>query len=436
MKRLGLLILSLLILVCLPLAAQQIRVEEYTRLRGRKVLREKSVAILDLLTDEKGFTFFSDQGEPLDKQDWVGFVRVRLPKKSRRVLIRHSEYGQFLWEVPDGHRLRRGRHYQAVLYAANPTKEYKASHQWVVFHLNPENLLLKVDSTTSLVRQPVMEYYLPVGTHSYRAEAPFFDPVEAKFSLSDSVRTDIRVNLQPLYSYLTVKTQWKGKKEKLYVDNVRIRRESATSYRLTEGYHRVNYYQGDLCVYDTLLYIGQAEKKVLELKPSDLRASAIRPDEPLSLNPDGTLSAAGETPETSVKLSAQDSATDIWIDREWKGTGHWEGTLPRGYHLVQAIKDGQESTSTALMIKDAFPVEMVLHAAGIGYGLLNIHCNVAGASIRIDGEEYGETPRIVRVEASRSYEVTLYKAGYKSRKCRVRPKGNGEVDVYVQLKKK
>lgn len=434
MKRLGL-ILSLLTLVCLPLAAQQMRVEEFTRLKGHKVLRERSAAILDLLTDDKGFTFFSDRGEALPAQEWVGFVRVRFPKKSSRVLIRHPEYGQLLWEVPSNGRLRRGRHYQAVLYAADPTKEYKASHQWVVFRLNPENMMLKVDSTTSLVRQPVVEYYLPVGRHSYRAEAPFFDPVEAKFTLSDSVRADISVDLQPLYSFLSVKTEWKGK-GKLYIDNVRIRKEAATSYRLPEGHHRVNYFLGDLCVYDTLLYLGRSEKKVLELKPSDLSAKPIRLGDPLSLNPFETPAQAGETPETVVKLSTQDPETDIWVDREWKGTGHWEGRLSRGYHLVQAVKDGQESSSVSLMIEDDFPVERILPAAGIGYGLLNIHCDVEGASIRIDGQEYGETPRIVRVEASHSYEVTVYKAGYKSRKCRVRPKGNGEVDVFVQLKKK
>lgn len=427
MKHLSL--ISLLLLVCLPLAAQQISVDEFTRLKGGKVQREKSVAILDLLTDEKGFTFQTGSNEAVNSQDWVGFVRLKLPNKTNRVLIRHPQYGQFLWYVPHGKKLYRNQHYQAVLYSADPTRDFKATHQWVVFRLNPENVILKVDSLLCPVRQQVAEFYLKVGPHSYSAEAPFFDPEEGRFTLSDSLRKEIYINLQPFYSYLTVKTEWEG--GKLYIDNVHIRKKAATSYRLSEGSHRVDFFLGKQCVYDTLLNIGRAQKKVLEVKVSDLHAKQLRQGEPLSVN------AAGfEEGETSVRVSSQDNGAQIWVDREKVGTGLWKGKLSRGYHLVQAVKDGQEDISVDLMIQDGFPIDITLPAAGIGYGLVNIHCNVDGASIRIDGEEYGDTPRIVRLEASRSYRIRLNKAGYRTGRCRVRPKGNGQVDVYLELKKR
>ena len=425
MKRLNLIIL--LLLVCLPLAAQQMSVTEFTRLMGGNVLKDNSVALLDLLTDEKGFTFLAEGTTPVESQQWVGYVRLGVPPKTRRILIRHPEYGQYLLQVPRGHTMCRRKHFQAVLYTANPTKNYKATHQWVVFHLNPENVLLQVDSTTSAVRQSVVEYYLKVGPHSYKAQAPFYDPQEDKFILTDSVRKDITVDLQPFYSYLTVKTDCE--RGCLYVDNLPIRKGMATSYRLSEGNHRVNYFIGNLCVYDTLLYMGPAQKKVLELKATRLYARDVRQNEAQSLG--STLS-----PDAPVKLSVQDTLADIWVDREYVGTARWEGRLAKGYHLVQSVKDGKEAVNTSLVIRDDFPIELVLPATGMGYGLLNIHGNVIGASIRIDGQEYGETPQIVRVEASRSYEVRLDKAGYQSGKCRVRPKGNGQVDVYVQLKKK
>ena len=430
MKRFFLAIL--LTLVCLPMVAQQMSVVEFTRLNGCKVKTDKSAAMLDLYTDQDGFSFFADGTQEVKPQEWVGFVRLRLPGKTTRVLIRHPKFGQLLWYVPGHRKLRKRQHYQAALFASDPTVDYKATHQWVVFRLNPENMLLQVDSTVRQVRQPVVEYCLKLGTHKYRAEAPFFEAQEGSFTLTDSARTDISLNLHPFYSYLTVKSVLKG--GKLYIDNTLIKKGEATSYKLTEGFHRVDLLRGKVCVYDSLLFLRRSEKKVLDITEDDLYKWSMRPDNPFSLDIDGPSDE--EIPETSVLLSCQDSLAQIWVDREYVGTGQWEGKLPRGYHLVQSVKDGEDNVSAVLWVKNDFPVEFTLPATGLGYGLLNIHCNVEGASIRIDGKEYGETPQLIRLEATRSYEITLYKAGYNTVKRQVRPKGNGEVDVYMQLKRK
>ena len=127
---------------------------------------------------------------------------------------------------------------------------------------------------------------------------------------------------------------------------------------------------------------------------------------------------------------------EIWLDRELVGKGRWEGTLPLGFHLVTTRKDGEEGLPTRLWLDDDFPQEITLPAVGTGYGLLNVHCDVAGASIRIDGREVGPAPQLLRLDASRNYDVTLYKEGYRPQTKTVRPKGNHQVEVYLKLKKK
>ena len=195
MKRLSL-ILFLLALVCLPLSAQQMSVEGFTRLKGSKVEKDKSMAILDLVTEESGFTVVCGQNQPVEVKQGEGIITLRLPHKTSRLSIRHPEYGQLSWQAPTP--LKKKRHYRATLFAVDPTIEPKATHQWVTFHLIPENIVLQVDSVSRPVRSDMVAYYLPLGEHRYRAEAPFYAPQEGQFTLADSIRTDILVNLQPL----------------------------------------------------------------------------------------------------------------------------------------------------------------------------------------------------------------------------------------------
>ena len=234
MKRLSLVILLLLHL--LPLSAQQMSISEFTRLRRQlfnpsAVAIDKTCVLMDFETYEKGFEFLANGKTPGAAEEGEGLVTVTLPHNTAYIVITHPVFGRLIWKVPDGKKLKKGNHYRAILLAGDPTLAYKAPNQWVIFHLNPARVLLQIDSVTSQVRKDVAEYYLPVGVHSYKAEAPFFEPQEGVFTLTEKTREIIDVNLQPFYSFLTVKTDLRG--GDLYIDNTSIRKEDATSYRLS-----------------------------------------------------------------------------------------------------------------------------------------------------------------------------------------------------------
>jgi hypothetical protein len=434
----GSLVILLLLASLLPLAAQQMSIEEFARLKRppwkfKTVTVDKTGALVDFITPEKGFTFLAGGKQEAEAEEGEAGVTVKFPRKTSWITVKHPAYGQMTWKVPHGKSLKAGNHYRALLFASDPTVDYKAPKQWVVFRLDPADAILRIDSLQQPVRSDVLEYYLPVGTHSYRVEAPFYEPQEGTFDLSDSVRTDIPVKLQPFYSFLTVKTSWKG--GELYIDGAHILKEEATSLRLRDGWHRVNFYWAEECFYDSLLFVGKAEKKVLKLTERDLRPIPIKRTEPQrAASPEAV--AAAKVQLAPVKVTSHDPSAEIWVDLEKKGVGTWEDSLSLGFHLFEARKEGVQPTVLRMMLDDPFPKEITLEAIGTGYGLVNIHCNVAGASIRIDGKDYGETPRIVRLEATRRYKVTLSKQGYKSVSSQIPPRGNNLVDVYLSLKKK
>lgn len=426
----------LFLIACLPpVRGQEMRVEEFDR-RSRPLWKraevpvDKTFALMDFITEEKGFTFLAGGKQPAEAEEGDGKVTVKLPHRTAYVTIQHPDFGQLVWRVPGGKLLKRLRHYEALLIAYDPTKDYKAPRQWVVFHLDPQDALVQIDSAMGPVRGETAEYLLRVGEHSYRVEAPFHDPVEGTFSLSDSVRTDISVTLQPFWSFLTVKTPWPD--GEVYVDGTQLSREQATSFRLSEGPHRVTLYLSGLCFYDSLLVMGRAEKKVLELSAADLHPKNRLKSDPLSVTPEGEAVVSG----APVKLMAPDSLTEIWLDRERVGYGEWEGRLEPGFHLASTRREGLESDPVRLWIDSDFPQEIALTAPGTGYGLVNITSNAPGARILIDGADYGQTPQIVRLDATRSYSLVLSKPGFRDGKKKLRPRGNHQVDLYVKMKKK
>ena len=75
-------------------------------------------------------------------------------------------------------------------------------------------------------------------------------------------------------------------------------------------------------------------------------------------------------------------------------------------------------------------------APGAGSGLVNVHCNVPDARILVEGKDRGTAPQLLQLNASHTYEIILYKAGYKDRKVRVRPKAQGQTELNVKLKKR
>ena len=160
-------VLLFLLLGLLPARAQQMRVEEFEH-RSRPLFHraevpvDKDFALMDFATEEKGFSFLAG-GKPAEAEEGDGVVTVKLPHRTAYVTVEHPEFGRLVWRVPGGKVLKRHRHYAALLIAYDPTKDYKAPRQWAVFHLDPGDALVQVDSATVPVRGGTAEYLLPVG---------------------------------------------------------------------------------------------------------------------------------------------------------------------------------------------------------------------------------------------------------------------------------
>ncbi len=444
--------MMLLLIVCvLPASAQDIGVEEFkrlhrswlTRLLGHKVTVDKNLATLDLYTGEKGFTFKADGTTEVKADEQDGMLVLKMPHHTRFLVIQHPDYGQKTWKVPLSKGLRKKKHYQAVLHTSGVGKEFKLSKQWVVFRINPAHAVIQIDSTMAQVNDGVAQFFLPLGNHHYKVESPFHYAVEDSLQLNDSIRLEVPVLLQPFYSYLTVNVAQPD--YGIYVDNQFIGRGTATSGHLSPGIHQVTVRKGSVFFYDRQVSIEAAEKRTLDITADSLRPylMAQRGKQIIStqegakpaVNSRGTINR-GQMESAPVTITAANDSTEIWVDRERVGVGVWKGNLTKGFHVVNSFDRQMESEPLFLWIEDTFPKTVNLMSPQEEYGMLNIHSNVIGAYVLINGLLYGQTPCVVKnLPSKHSYEITLRHEDYRDVTVKVKPRGNDMMDVELKMKK-
>lgn len=450
-----LLLTVLMVLLAAPrAAAQTTRIQGFTTLRQKDLRREglktdKTQAVLELVTAEKGFTFKADGKTDLTPQEGDDKITLLMPDKTASITVTHPEYGQLAWRAPV-RRLRRRHYYRAYLLTSSPKKEYRAARQWTVFYFSPDNAILYVDSVRHTVSGGKIQLYLPVGRHACRAEAPFYDEWKDVVTVTDSVRTDVDVRLQPLYSYLTVRTPLADAAIRLDGDSIGV--GSTVSRRIMAGHHRLTITRRGYCYYNDWVDIDTVAKKVVTLTGADLHPVAIprtmTPAQMVEMPVAGTASSTGGTTLTAASLAAADTLTaavhitaaeadaEILIDREPVAVGEWTGHLPRGYHVVSARKDGMESVARPLTVEDRWPQEILLETTQSGSGVVSIVSDVVDADIYIDGRYTGKTPLQLSLAAGRACRITLRKDGYRSAETTTVVRGNEMNRLYINMKPK
>ena len=442
-------------------SAQEMHILEFKKVKKgplnmNHVVTSKQQAILDLKTSEKGFSFLADGKQEIAAEEGDGVLTLKTPDKTSFIVVKHADYGQLTWKAPGKKGLRKKKHYAATLQTLSPDKEYKLQEQWVIFEIQPEDAILTIDSTMTTIHGGRKQVFLPIGKHSWKAEAPFHQEETDTVELTDEDRQIVKIALQPIYSYLTVKTALEGCD--ILVDGQLIGRTRGTSGHLREGSHRLIVKKDNLFYYDADFDIGWKEKKTIELTADDLHPVKIRKaavsvktaevkdslvtqvptaiQDPVTTR-DSVAIRDSVTIKASVSIKALDDFTSIWINRELKGYGNWEGELEEGFYLISTEKDGLESRTTSLWVSDATPVKLELLAPLESYGMVNVQCNEIGADVYINGRYTGTTPCVVKnLPAGSNCEVRLQKAGFYEAEQTVQVVGNDLTFVKMKLKKR
>lgn len=430
----------------LPLLAQSVSVEGFKKLHRNWLLQksyttDKQHAVLDFFTAEKGFTFMANGNTPVEAQEGEGCLTLLVPHRTRFILITHDKFGQVVWKVPLKY-LKKKKHYQAQLLTFTPDEEYTLQKQWVVFRIHPEKAWLQVDSAFHTPRKGVVELFLPVGKHTYRVEAPFFDTVQDTIELTENGRLEVEVSLSPSYSFLNVYTPYPD--AEIRVDGVFLGNYQACSNKLSEGRHKVEVTVGDKLLCTQYVHIGRGEMKNLSLTVDDFQPYAAKPaermpDVPVKIQEVVQQESSPEHVPTKamVLITAPQADTEILINRDYVGKGSWQGELPEGTYALQSRQEGVDSPVYWLKIIDSRKKEITLPVPYVACGMISISSNVTDAEVWVDGKLRGLSPCVIgRIPAGKACQVMLRKDGYKESYKKIIPQPNSLMEVEMKMKKK
>lgn len=88
--------------------------------------------------------------------------------------------------------------------------ENASSGNYAIFHVSPENAVVFVDSTKYDLSNGMCYCFLPLGTHTYRIEAPEFETKEGSFNIVSTSRTELTIKLRSTQSHITITSALNG----------------------------------------------------------------------------------------------------------------------------------------------------------------------------------------------------------------------------------
>ena len=112
-----------------------------------------------------------------------------------------------------------------------------------------------------------------------------------------------------------------------------------------------------------------------------------------------------------VELVAASEA-DIYVDGQKKGTASWKGILGPGTYQIECRRENHRPTSKYVEVKDGEQYKFALDAPVPIVGTLVLMSNPLGASVKIDGKDYGVTPLTLDSLLIGSHSVAISKSGY------------------------
>ena len=111
----------------------------------------------------------------------------------------------------------------------------------------------------------------------------------------------------------------------------------------------------------------------------------------------------------TITLTADDQ-TDVYVDGILKKRGTWSGELYSGQHMIVYKKQYYNDAAQTITVEAGIPATFNLNLNPI-YGKINITSEPAGATVYIDGNEYGVTPLEVGSLMIGPHDLKLIKNG-------------------------
>ena len=164
-------------------------------------------------------------------------------------------------------------------------------------------------------------------------------------------------------------------------------------------------------------YVGQSPVKTDKLKSGTHTVRVMK--DMYKMKEQSFTVTDGQTTNATLNMAANfvnvtvttDSQSDIYVDDEYKGKGRWTGRLSDGTHIFEARKTNHRTSKKNLDLVLGETKTISIDAPSPINGEIEINSTPMGATIYIDGKNYGETPNYISDILIGEHELKLTKQG-------------------------
>jgi len=339
-------------------------------------------AIIKVVTTQTGFTFDCGQAGIVKTVNKPSEIWVYVPYGVKRISIMHPQLGQlrdWIFSQP----IEKATVYEMVLVSGRveTTVIEEIAKQWLVITPQPDKAMIYIDDV--FVSKGEYQAQRVPGIFNYRVEAPLYHTEAGKLEITNE-KKELKVNLKPAFGYLNISSNPENGAT-IILDGKELANTTPTiTEALASGEHTV-----------------QIIKEMYQ--PTTLKALVI----------DGQTTPINFilTPNfAELNLTTSNNA-NIIINGQIKGKGKWSGRLSAGIYSVEAQQEKYHSAKQDIELKIGDNKVLTLQPTPI-YGSINIITSPSGATITIDGKNYGTTPNTLNNILIGDCELQLSKVGY------------------------
>ena len=313
----------------------------------------------------------------------VGEVWVYLSSKPATYLkISHPDFGSTEFWFPFDLKPKQG--YEMVLVNKMAVSEAPAKEQfnYMIVKADQPNAVIYIDGQYAGDGEAAKS--LKVGeTHQWSIECELYHTESGTATIVKDNPVTIDKKLRPAYGFINI-TSVPESGATAFVDNKRVGETPCTTDKLASGEHKVRV----------------------------MKEMYLAAEQTFTVTDGNTTQAKMTMTANFVAVNVTtDSQSDIYVDNEKKGKGSWSGRLSAGDHVFEAKKASHKTTVKNMTFALGENANVVIPNPTPIYGTLDINSSPMGATIVIDGKNYGTTPRVLSEILIGSHELRLEKSG-------------------------
>jgi uncharacterized protein (TIGR02145 family) len=339
-------------------------------------------AIIKVVTTQKGFSFDGGMTGIVKTVDKPAEIWVYVPWGLKRITISHPQLGM-LRDYMLNQNIEKATVYEMVLISGRveTTVVEEITSQWLV--INPEPADAAVYINDEFKQQGAFTAKYKPGLYAYRVEAPMYHAEAGSVEIRNS-KVTLDVKLKPAFGFITVNTTPEQGATVIVDGKALAKTTPVKTEALTSGEHTVQVMKEMFAPASQKITVGDGQTI-----PLNIAMQAIFAELSITASPDAA----------------------IFINNVSKGKGSWKGRLGAGIYSLEAKADKHRPAKQDVELVSGDSKAITLQPTPI-YGSLDVISNPIGATITINGKDYGITPNTINKLLIGEYTVQLAKSGY------------------------